>query len=239
MLNVQNWKTKLPYIGFGSLFGCLFTIIGMLASPVTAQKDKFGEIECTKLTIVDSNGKVMAELQAGEYGGRLDIFSKKDTFNRAAVYVSQKGAGGIYIRGNEANKASSVSIYIGDNGGSISIDDNTDNEVIHLHVDELGGRLDVDNIGKVACSQLKVIGPDNKTGILLEADNPQGGEIAIVGEDGSTVAKLASGDYGGRLVIFGKQGGTSRALVGVNEYGNGVVNTWDKRGYRFHTLGGK
>ncbi len=39
MCNSQHWKIKLVYIGFGSLFGCLCTIIGMLASPATAQKN--------------------------------------------------------------------------------------------------------------------------------------------------------------------------------------------------------
>lgn len=36
MLQLQNWKIKSVYIGFGSFFGCLCAIIGILASPVTA-----------------------------------------------------------------------------------------------------------------------------------------------------------------------------------------------------------
>lgn len=55
MFTLQNLKTKLVYIGFGSFFGCLCTIIGMLLSPVTAQRDKFGEIECTSLTVKGPN----------------------------------------------------------------------------------------------------------------------------------------------------------------------------------------
>ena len=235
MFRIQNWKQALGLMALGSVF----TVIGMILSPVTAQRDKFGEIECTKLTIVDSDGNSMAYLWAGEYGGRLDVFSKKDTSNRAAVFVGKEDGGARYLRGNKANNASSVLIYIGENGGDISIDDKSDNEVIRLHVDELGGRLDIDNIGKVACSQFKVIGPDNKTRIILEADESQGGEIKIVGGDGNTTAKLHSTDYGGRLDIFGKNDNTTKAFVGVNEYGNGVVNTWDKRGYRLHMLGDK
>ena len=53
MFRIQNWKVKLDYAGLGCQFGSLCVKMGMLASPVTAQRDKFGEIECTKLTVVD------------------------------------------------------------------------------------------------------------------------------------------------------------------------------------------
>ena len=45
MFNSNNWQIKLVYAGLGGLL----MLIGMLLSPVTAQRDKFGEIECTKL----------------------------------------------------------------------------------------------------------------------------------------------------------------------------------------------
>ena len=61
---LQNWKVKLVYIGFGTVFGCLCTIMGMLASSVTAQRDKFGEIECTKLAVVDQQGNPKVELSS-------------------------------------------------------------------------------------------------------------------------------------------------------------------------------
>ena len=35
----------------------------MLASPVTAQRDKFGHIECTGLTVVDADGVPMIVLR--------------------------------------------------------------------------------------------------------------------------------------------------------------------------------
>lgn len=74
MFNSQHWKIKLVYIGFGSLFGCLCTIIGMLASPATAQRDKFQEIECTKLTLIDPlTGKSTAVLWTGAHGGQFEL----------------------------------------------------------------------------------------------------------------------------------------------------------------------
>ena len=37
-----NWKNSLACASFGSIF----TIFGMIFSPIDAQRDKFGEIEC-------------------------------------------------------------------------------------------------------------------------------------------------------------------------------------------------
>ena len=64
MFSREHWQIKLVYAGFGALL--LF--IGMLLSPVTAQRDKFGEIECTRLTVVDK-GKSGVIISSGEDGG--------------------------------------------------------------------------------------------------------------------------------------------------------------------------
>ena len=56
--------------------GFLFAVIGMLLSPVTAQRDKFGEIECTRLTVVDADGKTRVNLTTDEYGGVVSAFGK-------------------------------------------------------------------------------------------------------------------------------------------------------------------
>ena len=43
--------------------------------------------------------------------------------------------------------------------------------------------------------------------------------------------RLGDTEYGGRVDVFNKQG-ENRAVMSVNEYGNGAVSTWDKNGYR-------
>ena len=53
MFRIQNWKQALGLMALGSVF----TIIGMLLSPVTVHRDKFGVIECTQLKVVDGKGK--------------------------------------------------------------------------------------------------------------------------------------------------------------------------------------
>ena len=72
MFSRQDWQIKLVYAGFGALL--LF--IGMLLSPVTAQRDKFDEIECTKLTVVDQDGKMRVRLTTDEHGGHVKVWDK-------------------------------------------------------------------------------------------------------------------------------------------------------------------
>ena len=65
-------------------------LIGMLASSVFipnlfAQRDKFGEIECTKLTVVDERGSVKIGL------GGVAIFGKGK--RQAAIGINEYGNG--------------------------------------------------------------------------------------------------------------------------------------------------
>ena len=61
----------------------------------------------------------------------------------------------------------------------------------------------------------------------------------------SIVSRLRAGgkiDAGVRIrrrsaCVFGRGNIYSRAKMGVNEYGNGAVSTWDKNSYRLATLG--
>ena len=50
-------------------------------------------------------------------------------------------------------------------------------------------------------------------------------EIEVISKDGETTILVGDGDIG----FFHKDGG--KAFMGVNEYGNGAVSTWDKNGY--------
>ena len=44
-------------------------------------------------------------------------------------------------------------------------------------------------------------------------------------------AEMEVTEHGGRIDVFNNQG-ENRAVMSVNEYGNGAVSTWDKQGYR-------
>jgi hypothetical protein len=47
---------------------------------------------------------------------------------------------------------------------------------------------------------------------------------------------MYSAAHGGRVVVDGHDG-QNRAIMSVNEDGNGVVRTWDKDGNHLATLG--
>ena len=114
---LQNWKDKLAYIGFGTLFGCLCTIIGMLASPVTAQRDKFGEIECTGLNVIGKDGQLVS-LSTDEQGGAVTVYAK-DGKSGVSLHVRENG-GALIMVYNEDTDAS-VFIYSSDDSGKMEV----------------------------------------------------------------------------------------------------------------------
>ena len=164
MFSREHWQIKLVYTGFGAVL--LF--IGMLLSPVTAQRDKFGHIECAGLTVVDADGKTMVRLGAGEHGGSVVAFGK-DGKPGAALGVAE-------------------------HGGVVT-----------------------------------AFGKDRKSGAMLRV-NEHGGSVATFDKAGKLRASLSITEHGGRVQVHGK--GEGAAVMGINEYGNGAVSTWDKNGYR-------
>ena len=148
-------RNKLSYIALGGLL----MLIGMLASSVFmpslfAQRDKFGDIECTSLTVVDG-GDVIILGKDGKLGAVLSV--------------------------NE-------------HGGIVSIS-----------------------------------GKDGKSGAWLGVYE-HGGDLAAYDRFGKIRAQLGVTEHGGIVTVFGK--GEGKAGMGINEYGNGAVSTWDKNGYR-------
>ena len=110
MFNTGSWKQKAGLMALGSVFtiiGMLFAI-GMLPS-VTAQRDKFGEIECTKLTLIDPlTGKITAELRTDVHGGLLYLFGSNE--NRGMVTLeADKHGGRLTMFSNEKVGATHVS----------------------------------------------------------------------------------------------------------------------------------
>ena len=120
--------------------------------------------------------------------------------------------------------------------------------------------------GKITCTELSVVFPNGERaatilpagrgGLIVVAskgtkDNPEGSAVHIgVDENGGMVYLFSNvkGDggrggvgvtideYGGKVAVFGKGTAIPRAVIDVNEYGNGAVSTWDKNGYRLATL---
>lgn len=53
----------------------------------------------------------------------------------------------------------------------------------------------------------------------------------VWGKDEKLNATMSTTEHGGRVDVFNNQG-KNRAVMSVNEYGNGAFSSWDKNGYR-------
>ena len=83
-------RNKLSYIALGGLL----MLIGMLASSMFmpnffAQREKFGDIVCTSLTVVDDEGEARVLLSTNPFSA---IFSGFD--DKAGVFIGMDGYGG-------------------------------------------------------------------------------------------------------------------------------------------------
>lgn len=84
-----------------------------MVSPITAQRDKLGDIECTKLTVVDAEGVPLVSLLSSENGGGGVV--SKDGKLAFSLSVGEHG-GRVIVRGKDD---SSASLGINENGEAI------------------------------------------------------------------------------------------------------------------------
>ena len=105
----MNTREKFRYMAFGGALVFL-GMVGAMMSPLTAEKDKFGEIECTRLTVVDpKTGKSGVIISSGEDGGVVSAYDKDGqsgvslvvTEHGGHVQVSGKGEGVAVMSINE------------------------------------------------------------------------------------------------------------------------------------------
>ena len=74
-------------------------------------------------------------------------------------------------------------------------------------------------------------GEDGEGSVYMTVDD-RGGYVSVRSKEGEGSAHMALNENGGYVGVFGKGSETTRAIMAVNEYGNGAVSTWDKNGYR-------
>lgn len=70
---------------------------------------------------------------------------------------------------------------------------------------------------------------DRELMAFLAADE-DAGSVVVFSEDTESMAALNIDENGGHVSVTGKSEG--KAAMGINEFGNGAVSTWDKNGYR-------
>lgn len=205
MFRIQNWKQALGFMALGSVF----TIVGLVLSPVTAQqRGNFGEIECTGLKVVDSNGKLRVALWSVFSGGRVDVFGN-DEKSKATLRVTKHGG---HVIANGEDGRSSADLHVCEHGGRVDVFGNDGRSKAALRASERGGRLDIFGNDGVSKEDLR------------EAELIFGQPFT----DAKSHVKLNVTSTGGKIWV-GREG-KGAAAIGVNVFGNGAVSTWDRNG---------
>ena len=90
----------------------------------------------------------------------------------------------------------------------------------------------VDSMGmpRVALATNENGGVIDVGGKLVLTTIENSGYVGVSGTAGQSGLILHIDEYGVRLAAHGN--GEGAAIMGINKYGNGVVGTWDKNGYR-------
>lgn len=199
----MKFTHKFGYIALGGVL----MLIGMMASSVLmpsliAQRDKFGEIECTGLRVVDGEGNLVAKLGINDKfgGGQLIVYCGKSGKFKGLVDITAiyPFGGGIDLYGYSGERS-----HIGANR---IIMHGRDEEDLHTYL--YAGGLSVEKWQEWN---------------LDDIDNP-----TYVGFGGRATMQINA--HGGLLQLEGKSDG--KVTIGINEYGNGAISTYDKNGYR-------
>ncbi len=221
------------YAVIGGCVGAVLTMVVCSFFPlgVQGQSDRFGEITCTGLKVINPAGRPMVELGSGETGGIVGIWSNTPTYLRGVFMEAGEYGGHImcFPRMENRDAASVKSVQLGFmNGqtrdGTVEIYGNLLRKHVVIGVNEHGGHLSVYGKG------------ENRGKASVEI-NEQGGFLGAVGKEMDTGgAIIGVNDNGGFVSVQGKGDSEGQAMMAVNEYGNGAVGTWDKNGYRLATL---
>ena len=86
----MNTREKFRYMAFGGALVFL-GMVGAMMSPLTAERDKFGEIECTRLTVVDADGKMRVLLTTMNMGVVSLPMARTGNQGRRSVSMNMAG----------------------------------------------------------------------------------------------------------------------------------------------------
>lgn len=135
--------------GRSMVLGAVIMLIGLavgaiVSPPLIAQHNGvFGEIQCTKLTVVDNMGKTAVELDSHEEAGNSVTVNNKQ--GNSAVILRSSELGNIVFLANKQGNSAIVLLSHEDWGNLASIYNNQGKTAVELGRSEYGGRVDVFN----------------------------------------------------------------------------------------------
>ena len=154
----------------GGVIGSLLT--ALLVSPVTAGRDKFGEIECTKLTVVDAEGvsRIMLTVDTRDLVANLKksgvILFAHDILGAGITACGKDGERQADLR----SEWGSFQEAIGEHGGRVVVWGKDGEVMVELRSDEQGGVIDVRGKGRGA--------------VNIDIDEHGNGAVSILDKNG-------------------------------------------------------
>ena len=209
-------RKELLFAVIGGIVGALVMMALGFGVSLAAQSGgdaNFGKITCTELEVLYSNELRRVRIVGKERGGEIEICGRSG--NRRINLDGWDHGGVIVMQGRNKDENTSI------RPGSIFLGNGEEWPYISMS-SVLGIR-----INRGVLQDLVELGVDEKSGA---------GYVRVSDKASRQRAGLFTDEHGGYVAVFGKGSKGSRAIIGVNEYGNGAVSTWDKNGYRLTTL---
>lgn len=182
-----------------------------------------------------------AELSSDEHGGTVRVDGKNSKGNTNGVWlgINQAQSGGVVEVYGLGDNKSVARLGIIEDGGLVSVY-NKDGDLSSILSTDDGGGGSVYAYGKDGQSravlhigeyggEFHAVDKDGRSVVSLVISE-HGGTVQVRSKGEKAKGKLCVDEYGGRVSVSGN--GKGQAGMGINEYGNGAVSTWDKNGYR-------
>lgn len=230
----MNTKHYLLISGIvGGIIGSLLTTL--LVSPVTAQKDKFGEIECTSLTVIDAEGREVVFLSRNEHGGLVSVYGM-GLESEAKLGIGKHG-GHVSVEG----KKGIVELNVGKDGAHVDVSDSLGiylGASVSLGVSKIEGLSSgyVELRRREPFEDALAAAFDGTRATVSFAEiraGRYGGVVKLTGVNKETmleIVELGFTEHGGHVKVI--DNGQDKAIMEIDESGNGTVSTWDKNGTR-------
>ncbi|MDE0186037.1 MAG: hypothetical protein OXP71_11400 [Candidatus Poribacteria bacterium] len=223
----MKFSHKFGYIALG---GALM-LIGMIASSIfmpnlIAQRDKFGEIECTGLVVLGPDGNETIRLgnspDQRDASGYIAIFDRSYSRNQGILLTSSYRADeSLPSKYKEVDFRISVynfGIFLnGHNGKAIDLTTTGMGGSIKL----IGGehsKSEITLINGEGDGLITILNKDAKSGLVL-TNGIDGGNIEII-KDNKTQTKLNVKEHGANLAMAGHKGNIG---IGFGELGGAVI----------------
>ena len=197
----------------------------------------------SELSLLNPNGKGRVRLDASQFSSFVSVFNHegKEAVSLASTNGRESGV--------DINR---VRIFNNEGEQAVTLEARMKNAAFYAAASPIEGAFPIKELNSVYvynnAPTLFDIGDGRtrrrtKAAVSLVSDE-DGNKVTVYNKGPKVVrqgdilnyraheaVRLGDTEHGGRVDVFNKQG-ENRAVMSVNEYGNGAVSTWDKNGYR-------